>query len=95
MSEEQIEEILKHMCKFKNEPYTHTPCDKCVLNNSCHYQTIAKELQNSDIVKVIRCNDCKEWRRHVGRVNSPNGHCFCHDTDTNGFDFCSYGERKL
>ena len=27
-------------------------------------------------------------------ADSPNGHCFEHDIDTNGQDFCSYGERR-
>ena len=36
--------------------------------------------------------DCNAWKRNVGIVNSPNGHCFEHDIDTNGQDFCSYGE---
>lgn len=47
-----------------------------------------------DAVEVVRCKDCKEWCRNAGIVDSPNGHCFCHDIDTNQFDFCSYGERK-
>lgn len=48
----------------------------------------------ADIVEVVRCKDCKHWKRNVGFADSPNGHCFCHEIDTNGFDFCSYGERK-
>lgn len=52
------------------------------------------DVQTADVVEVVRCKDCTDWRRNVGRVNSRNGHCFYHDTDTNGFDFCSYGERK-
>ena len=47
-----------------------------------------------DAVPVVRCKDCKWWSRNVGIVDSPNGHCFSHDIDPNGYDFCSYGERK-
>lgn len=47
-----------------------------------------------DAVEVVRCKDCKQWCRNVGIVDSPNGHCFYHDIDTNGYDFCSYGERR-
>ncbi|MBR2388263.1 MAG: hypothetical protein IKB02_05790 [Clostridia bacterium] len=47
-----------------------------------------------DFVEVVRCKDCKHWKRNVGFADSPNGHCFCHEIDTNGFDFCSYGERS-
>ena len=45
-------------------------------------------------VAVTHCKDCKQWRRNNGITESPNGHCFNHDIDTNGHDFCSYGERK-
>ena len=47
-----------------------------------------------DAVEVVRCKDCKWWSRNVGIVDSPNGHCFSHDIDPNGYDFCSYGERR-
>lgn len=46
-----------------------------------------------DAVAVVRCKDCQSWKRNVGLTDSPNGHCFEHDIDTNGQDFCSYGER--
>ena len=44
---------------------------------------------------VVRCKDCQNWKRNVGLTDSPNGHCFEHDIDTNGRDFCSYGERLM
>lgn len=47
-----------------------------------------------DAVPVVRCKDCDAWKRNVGIVDSPNGHCFEHDIDTNGQDFCSYGEYQ-
>ena len=47
-----------------------------------------------DAVIVTRCKDCNAWKRNVGIADSPNGHCFEHDIDTNGQDFCSYGERR-
>lgn len=47
-----------------------------------------------DAVPVVRCKDCQHWKRNAGLTDSPNGHCFEHDIDTNGRDFCSYGERK-
>ena len=47
-----------------------------------------------DAVVVTRCKDCEAWKRNVGIVDSQNGHCFEHDIDTNGQDFCSYGERR-
>ena len=47
-----------------------------------------------DAVEVTRCKDCENWRRNIGFVDSPNGHCFYLDCDSNGYDFCSYGERR-
>lgn len=51
-------------------------------------------LPAADVAPVVRCKDCQNWKRNVGLTDSPNGHCFEHDIDTNGRDFCSYGERK-
>ena len=48
----------------------------------------------ADVAPVVRCKDCQNWKRNVGFIDSPNGHCFEHDIDTNGHDFCSYGERQ-
>lgn len=48
----------------------------------------------ADVAEVVRCKDCDAWKRNVGIVDSPNGHCFEHDIDTNGQDFCSYGEAE-
>ena len=52
------------------------------------------KLPTVDSVEVVRCKDCKEWLRNCGVVDSPNGHCFHHETHMNGYDFCSYGERR-
>lgn len=38
--------------------------------------------------------DCKNWARHTGVVDSPNGHCFYLETCMNGNDFCSYAEAR-
>ena len=54
-----------------------------------------RELPAADVAEVVRCRDCVAWKRNVGIVDSPNGHCFEHDIDTNGRDFCSYGERLM
>lgn len=52
------------------------------------------ELPAADVAEVVRCKDCKNWQRHTGVVDSPNGHCFALETCTNGMDFCSYGEYQ-
>ena len=57
-------------------------------------EAVADYLLDNDVVPVVRCKDCKQWQRNNGIAESPNGHCFNHDIDTNGHDFCSYGERR-
>ena len=52
-----------------------------------------RKLPAADVAPVVRCKDCQNWKRNVGLTDSPNGHCFEHNIDTNGRDFCSYGER--
>lgn len=58
---------------------------------------IASEISGlpaADVAEVVRCRDCDAWKRNVGIVDSPNGHCFEHDIDTNGQDFCSWGATE-
>lgn len=54
---------------------------------------VLADMAAADVAPVVRCKDCQNWKRNVGLTDSPNGHCFEHDIDTNGRDFCSYGER--
>ena len=54
----------------------------------------SKGYLQPDFVNVVRCKDCKQWRRNIGFTDSPNGHCFYIDMDTNQNHFCSYGERR-
>lgn len=54
---------------------------------------IVAAIPAADVAPVVRCKDCQDWKRNVGLTDSPNGHCFEHDIDTNGHDFCSYGAR--
>lgn len=58
------------------------------------YQADFADKHTVDAVEVVRCKECKQWSRNSGIAESPNGHCFYHDIDTNGYDFCSYGERN-
>ena len=57
-------------------------------------KTVLAQTKSVDAVEVVRCKECKQWSRNSGIAESPNGHCFYHDIDTNGYDFCSYGERN-
>ena len=53
---------------------------------------VIEDLEQNQV--KVRCKNCKQWCRNSGITESPNGHCFCHDIETNGHDFCSYGERR-
>ena len=64
--------------------------DGCCAKN---LQSIS-DMPAADVAEVVRCKDCDAWKRNVGIADSPNGHCFEHDIDTNGQDFCSYGEYQ-
>lgn len=57
-------------------------------------ELVFRDMPASDVAEVVRCSGCVAWKRNVGIVDSPNGHCFEHDIDTNGQDFCSYGEYQ-
>ena len=68
--------------------------DSDLFNTTERQLQAIRELPAADVAEVVRCKDCDAWKRNVGIADSPNGHCFEHDIDTNGQDFCSYGEKK-
>ena len=49
-----------------------------------------------DLVKVIRCKDCKWFAPNDNgfATNSPTGYCFHHDIDRLKVDYCSDAERE-
>ena len=57
-------------------------------------KAIRRRLKELEVVEVVCCKECKQWQRNVGLKVSPNGHCFYHGIETNGLDYCSYGEKK-
>jgi hypothetical protein len=71
-------------------------CLRCAEHNQAvAEEQLAQHIENvKDWVPVVRCKDCDAWKRNVGIVDSPNGHCFKHDIDTNGQDFCSWGATE-
>lgn len=68
--------------------------DKTITHKYKAIRKRLKGLPTEDVEKVVRCKDCTNWQRHTGMVVSPNGFCFYHEIQSNGYDFCSYGERK-
>lgn len=78
--------------KAANE-WVNEACMAPVMRISRLFDKLAK-VPAADVAEVVRCKDCDAWKRNVGIADSPNGHCFEHDIDTNGQDFCSYGEYQ-
>ena len=72
---------------------------KLVISNP-KAQTLVElidEMPSADVVKVIRCKDCKHWVTTPGELIAP----YCEKIgikDDKGYrdfdDFCSYAERK-
>lgn len=58
----------------------------------------------ADVVEVVRCKDCKFWDECFNDPITSYQYGFCNsdkwrdvegwEQETNGQDFCSYGERK-
>lgn len=70
------------------------PCQYCSGKKTGYQETCTTKLHPLNVETNMRCKDCNAWKRNVGIADSPNGHCFEHDIDTNGQDFCSDGERR-
>jgi hypothetical protein len=56
-------------------------------------------MTNHDVVKVVRCKDCKHWDKVYECNTDWHGYCHLEDADGTetsrwGEDFCSYGERR-
>lgn len=69
-------------------------CKRAAAEDYNFVRTVLETAPTVPAVEVVRCKDCEQWRRNAGFTDSPNGHCFYHDIETNGHDFCSDGERK-
>ena len=76
-------------------------CKDCKNYPMCGFSKYAKAEKCldfwdvSDVVKVVRCKDCKQWMYEYDDV----GLCVTDVPDVDGVqrhacDFCSYGERK-
>jgi hypothetical protein len=51
---------------------------------------VIRALRDNDVVKVVRCKDCKKWEYD----ENFSGWCTEWRRRTLGNHFCSYGERK-
>ena len=81
-------ELIKNLNKFAPERY-----------NALINQLITKQPAD-DVVKVVRCKDCRYWKDKNSK--GTQGICNCGEMDMNyggefypfANDFCSYAERK-
>ena len=56
---------------------------------------IVKEIENGDLVHVVRCRNCENWETGWKPNHSIDGEHFCPMISlvTSGEWFCAYGER--
>lgn len=76
--------------------------DKCSMCELTYYRNGQIISSTADVVEVVRCKDCKHWHiegydpileRYIG---SCQRRCFeyRYEFETDGNDYCSYGERR-
>jgi hypothetical protein len=51
-----------------------------------------REIPAADVVKVIRCKDCKAWSRYG---DTGMGYCDLSGINWHDNDFCCYGEMEV
>ena len=56
---------------------------------------LADYLLENDIVKVVRCKDCKYYKPYNKLVEDFEGECIVRECETDETEFCSYGGRKV
>ena len=65
-------------------------CDGVTLEQA---RQAIKDCPSADVVKVVRCKDCKQQEKFL--FDDSKLVCWAHDTDivVSPTDFCSYGEN--
>ena len=79
-------------------------CKDCIHNHLClsaddteyiDFETLMydckKFINKADVVKVVRCKDCKHW---IYWADQKRCSCIKHHIQSNSYDFCNYGELK-
>lgn len=93
-----IEEV--QVSPFGGSEAERTECKKKGARLSAYIcQKLVETIPAADVVEVVRCKDCKNWRHEAyGRIDyyecSVFCGCFGRGYITDADDFCSYGERK-
>ena len=52
------------------------------------------EQQTADVVKVVRCKDCKHCEKRRTANYQPFFYCLMQECSIKDDDYCSFGERK-
>ncbi len=89
------------MVKFKS---TATPLEMSIVTNAVEVEPNRVEFRNvtfgckeikdasgNVFTKIIRCKDCREFRRYI---DTDITFCDRTEVEVKDDDFCSYGERK-
>ena len=82
LTRSEIEAISIHMNAFKEKL-----CNQGRWNEAQEYQDIVDKLDELLTESVIRCKDCKWFDKNEDE-------CFLSGFDTDGYEFCSWAERK-
>ena len=91
---ERLIELIK---QGKNKTPCQNDCDGKVCKD-CENESIADHLLANDVVKVVRCKDCKYYtpiKLPSSKWESKTLYCTRNiNAKMNENDFCSYGELK-
>ena len=78
-------------------------CEDCKEYDKEHHNcprfnhVIRTALEDADMVRVVRCKECRHWCNHKDADYDQSEftyYCEVHGISLTGNDFCSYGERK-
>lgn len=77
-------------------------CEICRCNKICDHNLFGFEICDNfiseDVVEVVRCKDCKNYKPQIKSAQWNNKKRYCCRSaavKVNDDDFCSFGERKV
>lgn len=96
VSEEKYKRILMEEKPRVEKVYNRLKKIEDILGNEYDLDRL-RELAHDDVAEVVRCRECKYWRRYTRQwENHCAGECERHRMEGGTYenDFCSYGQRK-
>lgn len=71
-------------------------CDGCCDIDcvDCIRDEVIKNLPTADVVEVVRCKDCRHFRRYTHKNRGECGLFGELNNSVQTTDYCSYGERR-